>query len=165
MIYICSPKDVTRSFYVIRLSSVDILLLIISVLVSTCYFFAVMAPQMFTEKCRGYDTGIDMGEVLRSILRLIRTYKVRIDVNYATLIINLLCLEGVATALVPEYNVLDRARPLLQPHGNRFLNPIFPIIFPLLLSIKRSSDRVLYDVVRLSKVPVVVPEEDVKNKK
>ena len=105
-----------------------------------------------------------MGEVLRSILRLIRTYKVRIDVNYAILIINLLCLEGVATALVPEYNVLDRARPLLQPHGNRFLNPIFPIIFPLLLSIKRSSDRVLYDVVRLSKDPVVV-EEDVKNRR
>lgn len=39
------------------------------------------------------------------------------DVNYATLLINLLCLEGIAGALDETYNVLDRAKPLLKVGG------------------------------------------------
>ena len=30
-----------------------------------------------------------------------------------TLVMNVLCLEGMAGALLPDYNVLDAARPLL----------------------------------------------------
>jgi aarF domain-containing kinase len=50
---------------------------------------------------------------------------VRVDVNYATLLINVLCLEGLADALDPRYNLLDRARMLLQPHSNRFVRPVY----------------------------------------
>lgn len=31
---------------------------------------------VFKQKCRGYETGVDVGEVLRSVLRLVRDYQV-----------------------------------------------------------------------------------------
>jgi aarF domain-containing kinase len=54
--------------------------------------------------------------VLRGALALVRTHSVRIDVNYATLMMNVLCLDGLARDLLPEYNVLDGAKPLLQAY-------------------------------------------------
>lgn len=45
-----------------------------------------------------------------------RVHGVRIDVNYATLVMNALCLDGLAKALLPSYNVLDHAAPLLRAH-------------------------------------------------
>ena len=109
--------------------------------------------QLFKEQCRGYNTGVDIGELLRSILKLVRIYHVRIDVNYATLLINMLCLEGMAGALDPSYNVLDRAKPLLKPHENRLIRPVFRSIFPLLLRAKRLHDWVLFGLLkRLKKI-------------
>jgi len=71
----------------------------------------------FTAHCRGYGTGIDLASVLRGVLALVRENGVRVDVNYATLIMNALCLDGLAKALLPDYNVMDAAAPLLRAYG------------------------------------------------
>ena len=74
--------------------------------------------QMFSERCRGYGTGVDVGDVLRGVLKLIRKHHVRIDANYATLVVNALCVEGLARRVCPSYNVLDGSRPLLKSFRN-----------------------------------------------
>ena len=56
-----------------------------------------------------------------------------------TLVMNVLCLEGMAAALLPEYNVLDAARPLLATH--RLLpRPVFKAAMPLIRAVKRLRD-------------------------
>lgn len=116
----------------------------------------------FLETCRGYDTGVDVGEVLRAVLKHVRQFQVRVDVNYATLLINLLCLEGIAGALDSSYNILDRAKPILQPHSNRFIRPFFRNLFPTLLRMKKSHDALLYRMVKMTKkleAPPLAQEE------
>jgi aarF domain-containing kinase len=76
----------------------------------------------FKHKCRGYGTNVDVGEVLRGVLGIIKSHHVRIDANYATLVVNALCIEGMAKRVCPSYNVLDAAKPLL--HAYRSL-PIY----------------------------------------
>lgn len=71
---------------------------------------------LFAEKCRGYGTNVNVGDVLTSILGLIREHHVRIDANYATLVINAMCVESLARRVCPSYNVLDAGRPLLQAY-------------------------------------------------
>ena len=75
---------------------------------------------LFAEKCRGYGTNVDVGEVLRCVLSLIRIHHVRIDANYATLVVNVLCVESLARRVCPSYNVLDAAKPLLQTYRRHF---------------------------------------------
>ena len=75
---------------------------------------------LFAEKCRGYGTNVDVGEVLRRVLSLIRIHHVRIDANYATLVVNVLCVESLARRVCPSYNVLDAAKPLLQTYRRHF---------------------------------------------
>lgn len=103
-----------------------------------------LVSQIFKEKCRGYGTNVSIGDVLRDVLRIVREYGLRVDVNYATLVINLLCIEGIATALDPSYNLLDRAQPLLWPHSQRAIRPMYKKVFPFLLSMKRRGDRIWY---------------------
>ena len=56
-----------------------------------------------------------------------------------TLVMNVLCLEGMAGALLPKYNVLDAARPLLTTH--RWLpRPVFRAALPLITRVKRLRD-------------------------
>jgi len=69
---------------------------------------------LFGEKCRGYGHQVDVGEVLRGVLGLVRKYRIRIDANYATLVVNALCIESLARRVCPNYNVLDSAQPLLR---------------------------------------------------
>ena len=71
---------------------------------------------VFEERCRGYGTNVDVGEVLRGILGMIRKHRVRIDANYATLVVNALCIESLARRVCPSYNVLDAARPMLETY-------------------------------------------------
>jgi hypothetical protein len=47
---------------------------------------------LFDERCRGYDSGVEFGDVVRGVLQLVRVHRVRINANYATLIVNALCL-------------------------------------------------------------------------
>jgi len=70
--------------------------------------------KLFEERCRGYGTNVDVGDVLRGVLGLVRTHRVRIDANFATLVINALCIESLARRVCPSYNVLDAAKPLLR---------------------------------------------------
>ena len=71
----------------------------------------------------------------------VRDRGVAIDANYMTLVTNVLCLEGMAGTLVPEYNVLDAARPLLDAH-RALPRPLFRLAMPLVASLKRVKDRV-----------------------
>lgn len=71
---------------------------------------------LFLDKCRGYGTHCDFGDVVRGVLELVRKHQVRVDANYATLIINALCLDGMAHDIYPAYSVLDGAKPLLAAH-------------------------------------------------
>ncbi len=110
--------------------------------------FAQEVKEVFLEHCRGYYTNVDMGVVLREALAKVRKYRVRVDVNYATLLINLLCLEGLASALLPSYNLLDRAKPLLTPHSKKILRPFFRRIYPILLALKRHSEGALFTLLK-----------------
>lgn len=76
--------------------------------------FTEEMKELFAQSCRGYGTSVHVGEVLRGVLGLIRKHHVRIDANFATLVINVLCIESLARRVCPNYNVLDAARPLLQ---------------------------------------------------
>jgi aarF domain-containing kinase len=70
--------------------------------------------EMFSISCKGYGKNVDIGVALREILNLVRVHKITIDANYATLIMNALCLDGMAMSLLPSYNILDGAKPLLR---------------------------------------------------
>jgi aarF domain-containing kinase len=79
---------------------------------------------LFAKICRGYGTNVDMGEVLRGILTLVRVHHITIDANYATLFLNVLCLDGLAKSILPSYNVLDGAMNLLKLHQLTRMIPI-----------------------------------------
>ena len=87
------------------------------------------AGGIFREKCRGYGTGVDFGDVVRGLLELVRKHRVRIGAQYATLVINALCLDGMAGDLLPGYSVLDGARPLLSAH-RWFVSRGIPVLGP-----------------------------------
>jgi predicted unusual protein kinase regulating ubiquinone biosynthesis (AarF/ABC1/UbiB family) len=72
--------------------------------------------ELFAERCRGYGMDVDVGNVLRGILGLIRKHQVRIDANFATLVVNCLCVESLAHRVCPEYRILDAGRPLLETY-------------------------------------------------
>mmetsp|Transcript_17046 Transcript_17046/g.64987 ORF Transcript_17046/g.64987 Transcript_17046/m.64987 type:complete len:485 (-) Transcript_17046:40-1494(-) len=79
--------------------------------------FVLDVMDYFKEHCQGYGTGVDVGDVLRGILGLLRKHGVRIDTNYATLTMNVLCIESLADKLEPQYNVLDGAKVLLRSYS------------------------------------------------
>ena len=103
--------------------------------------FADDMHELFLERCKGYGTGVQFGEVLRGVLNLVRRHRVALDANYMTLVMNVLCLEGMAGALLPDYNVLDAARPLLATH-RRLPRPLFKMALPLVCRLKRIRDGV-----------------------
>jgi len=102
--------------------------------------FATDMAEFFRTDCRGYFTGVEFGHVLRGVLGLVRKHKVALDANYMTLVMNVLCLEGMARALLPDYNVLDAARPLLTAH-KRLPAPVFRLALPLIFSFKKLCDK------------------------
>lgn len=69
---------------------------------------------VFQERCGGYHTGVSVGDVLRGVLGAIRNHRVTIDANYATLVVNVLCVEALASRVCPSYNLLDAAKPFLS---------------------------------------------------
>jgi len=68
----------------------------------------------FATSCKGYDSNVDFGCVLRGILGIVKKHHVRIDANYATLVVNLMCVDSLARRVCPSYNCLDAAKPLLR---------------------------------------------------
>jgi predicted unusual protein kinase regulating ubiquinone biosynthesis (AarF/ABC1/UbiB family) len=94
---------------------------------------------LFLDRCRGYGTGVEFGSVLRGVLGLVRAHRVTLEANYMTLVMNVLCLESMAKELLPEYNVLDAARPLLATH-RRLPGIAFRAALPLLRFVKELRD-------------------------
>lgn len=70
--------------------------------------------EMFKVEAKGYGNNVSIGQVLRGVLNIVRIHRVSIDANYATLVMNSLCLDGLAQSLYPQYNILDNAKPLLR---------------------------------------------------
>lgn len=85
--------------------------------------FTADMDSLFKDTCNGYGTNVDVGEVLRGVLGLVRIHKVRIDANYATLVVNCLCIQSLGVRVCPEYNVLDAAEPLLKSYFETFYEP------------------------------------------
>ena len=101
---------------------------------------------LFDKVCKGYGHNVNLGETLRGILHLVRINKITIDANYATLVMNALCLDSLAASLSPTYNIIDGAKPLLRFHrvckripGARF---ILKAVIPIARWLKRQSDRI-----------------------
>jgi aarF domain-containing kinase len=107
--------------------------------------FTKDVSEFFAESCGGYFSGMDMGNVLRGILGFLREHRISIDANYATLVMNALCLDGLAKELIPSYRVLDAAKPLLRAHRLSKRLPlgrtIFRIVIPAAKAIKNHLDK------------------------
>ena len=93
----------------------------------------------FASSCRGFGHNIRLGKVLRGTLSRVRRFRVAIDANYMTLVTNALCLEGMAASLLPSYNVMDAAQPLLEAH-RRLPRALFRASLPLATGWKRLRD-------------------------
>ncbi|CAM9380778.1 unnamed protein product, partial [Sphacelaria rigidula] len=100
--------------------------------------------KVFKERCRGYHTDVDVGDVLRGVLTCVRRHSVKVDVEYATLILNILCLDSIGKALLPSYNILDGAQPLLELHkvGSRVVgHTAATLMLPVARAMKARYDR------------------------
>merc|ERR1712008_133850 len=93
---------------------------------------------LFSKVCRGFGTGTHFGQVVRAVLELIRLHEVTISANYATLVVNALCLDGLAADLAPEYNLLDGCASLLRlsalgqtPAGAYMMRKLYPLVSTL----------------------------------
>ena len=96
---------------------------------------------LFAVKCKGYRRGTDIGEVLRGVLSLCRKHHVTVPANYDTLVMNALCLDGMARSLLPGYNVLDSAEALLRLNKVVGRAPLLRnLLLPLANWLKRRHD-------------------------
>lgn len=102
---------------------------------------------LFKTSCRGYHYNVNIGQVLQGILQLVRVHRITIEANYATLVMNALCLDSLAGNLIPSYNILDGAKHLLVFHRSlrRFLGlRFFRRLVPLATTIKSIEDSFFY---------------------
>jgi len=96
----------------------------------------------FKASCKGYNTGVKFGEVVRGLLQIVRRFRVTIDANYMVIITNALCLDGMAGSLLPSFSVLDAAQPLLQAH--KWLPPwLFRASLPLMHVLKGVQESIM----------------------
>jgi predicted unusual protein kinase regulating ubiquinone biosynthesis (AarF/ABC1/UbiB family) len=122
---------------------------------------------LFAERCQGYGTHVDVGHVLRGVLGLIRDHQVRIDSNYATLVVNVLCIESLARRVCPSYNLLDAAKPMLQtyrklcfdedgvtPKKNQKLLKRAKSMMPLMYSKKDRADAAFFKKIAAERGPL-----------
>jgi hypothetical protein len=132
---------------------------------------------LFAKVCRGYHTEVSVAAVMKGVLQvlllfssllsspiahhlssstpwsqLVQLHRVSIGANYAALLMNLICLDGMAQQLLPVYNVLDGAKLPLRLHRviRRLLRILhFPssagqkllsVTFPSILRMKKLLD-------------------------
>ena len=81
-----------------------------------------------------------------------RQHQISVGANYVTLVVNAMCLEGMARQLVPEYNVMDGARPLLVAHA-MLPRSLFDAINPAARFAKRVHDRAVLQQLRREGAP------------
>lgn len=99
---------------------------------------------LFNSVCRGYGTGTNFGDVLRGALNLVRKHEVSISANYATLVVNALCLDGLAAHIAPEYNLIDGCAPLLRLSvllNTRVGSMLLRAMYPVVSRFKQRADR------------------------
>lgn len=122
---------------------------------------------LFADRCHGYGTQVDVGHVLRGVLGLIRDHHVRIDSNYATLVVNVLCIESLARRVCPSYNILDASKPMLQtyrklcfeedgvtPKRNQRLIKRAKSLMPLMHSKKERGDEAFFKKIAAARGPL-----------
>ena len=105
--------------------------------------FADAMERLFAQHCRGFRQGADVGAVLRASLGAVREHGVRIDGRFATAMVNLLCVESFASALDPQYSVLDHSETLLRAHrtlGPAALRAGMAAAAPALAAARAASD-------------------------
>lgn len=93
--------------------------------------FEAAIDSLCAAQCGGYGRNVQLGPVLRAALETVRRHQVSIDGNYATLVVNVLCIEAMARSLEPRYNVLDAAYPLLRAHqllGDELFRRLFSAV-------------------------------------
>jgi len=85
-------------------------------------------------------------------LQLVQKHEVSIGANYAALLMNLICLDGMAKQLMPSYNVLDGAMGPLRLHrlisgASRILHlpsglsdRLVQVVFPFVMRWKKRMD-------------------------
>jgi predicted unusual protein kinase regulating ubiquinone biosynthesis (AarF/ABC1/UbiB family) len=130
-------------------------------------FFKKEMEALFAERCQGYGTQVDVGHVLRGVLGLIRDHQVRIDSNYATLVVNVLCIESLARRVCPSYNLLDAAKPMLEtyrklcfdedgvtPKKNQKLIKRAKSLMPLMYSKKDRADVAFFKKIAAERGPL-----------
>lgn len=128
---------------------------------------------LFRQKCRGYGTNVDVGEVLRGVLEKIKIHQVRIGANYATLVINALCMESLAKRICPSYNILDAAKPLLSSHrslqlkfsrnrGSKFSTAVMRIATPILYVKKNAFDNAFFKRIHQRRRRAIILESGVR---
>ncbi len=117
--------------------------------VSTSSAFRRDMSELFRRVRTGYGNQVEIGDVLRGILALLREHRLSIDAHYATLVMNVLCLDGMARELLPAYNMLDAAKPLLILHRQTRRLPksvaeaVMNVALPVLQVVKSHVDRKL----------------------
>jgi aarF domain-containing kinase len=79
--------------------------------------FRGSVAKLFSEHCRGFRTGADVGVVLRATLGCLREHTVMLDGRTAAALVNLLCIESFASALQPQLSLLDGSELLLRGYG------------------------------------------------
>eukprot|EP01040_Poterioochromonas_malhamensis_P004695 gene4695-5031_t len=101
---------------------------------------------VFKRVAKGYGTDVSLGLVLREVLNLLRHYHITVEANYATLLMNVLCLDGMAHSILPTYNLLDGAKILLQFHRkmknlpHSLASVVKKVSLPVLLWLKKRTD-------------------------
>ena len=84
---------------------------------------------------------------------MVRVHQIRINANYATLVVNVLCIESLAKTLLPHYNILDGGKPLLNAYRtflvdnptSRIGRALFKIVLPFAHVRKQFNDRRFFD--------------------
>eukprot|EP01038_Epipyxis_sp_PR26KG_P005215 gene5215-7256_t len=120
--------------------------------------FRIEMKNMFAEICRGYYTNVDLGAVFRGLLSLIRKYQISIESNYATLVMNCLCLEALAKSILPTYNILDGAKPLLTTYKRLRIIPgslkipFIKLVIPFFLQYKSWKEKLEFHLIREKEV-------------
>lgn len=117
---------------------------------------------LFELKCRGYGTCVDVGEVLRGILGVVKKHHVPIDANYVTLVVNALCIESLGKRVCPSYNVLDASEPLLTSYRNlpfsgraQLKRRLMKLFTPLLYLKKNLFDRSFFKRIEIERRRIV----------
>jgi len=78
---------------------------------------------------------IDVGLLMNNVLALVQKYKIRIESNFATLVMGTIILEGLGKQLDPDLDILTASIPYLVRTDSmyllrQFLGRWFPLLFP-----------------------------------